>query len=205
MALGYLGSSTIRPPSSWSVRRAMIRVSSATTKSWIRGSTLCSVRSTMRTRRPPRRVTHFPIPERVDPDDASLSGRFIKLIRSYRDSAQVARTWPNATPQPGSDHADAQAGITADHFNVTSTTNGPGGGWRRIYDGGTTASDAGVHHRRWAMYPASRGSTSRSRPWKRQRWVFHGQTPDPASPRAPAPRSRRLRDKPNGEVTKRPA
>ena len=34
--------------------------------------------------------------------------------------------------------ADAQAGITADHFNVTSTTNGPGGGWRRIYDGGTT-------------------------------------------------------------------
>ncbi len=34
--------------------------------------------------------------------------------------------------------ADAQAGITADHYNVTSTTNGPGGGWRRIYDGGST-------------------------------------------------------------------
>ena len=34
--------------------------------------------------------------------------------------------------------ADAQNGITADHLNTTSTTNGPFGGWRRIYDGGST-------------------------------------------------------------------
>jgi hypothetical protein len=84
----------------------------------------------------------FPLPNTWIPDTKSLTAaEFIKLIRSYRAMfrAQIART-PAERAAANWDLiiADAQAGITSDQNIVTSTTNGPGGGWRRIYDGGTT-------------------------------------------------------------------
>jgi hypothetical protein len=84
----------------------------------------------------------FPIPNDWIPTPTALSAPdFVKLIRSYRAlfRAGIART---PTERAAADWsliiADAQNGLTEDHFNVTSTTNGPGGGWRRIYDGGST-------------------------------------------------------------------
>ena len=84
----------------------------------------------------------FPISNTWIPTPSSLSAaEFIKLIRSYRAlfRSSLART-PAERDAANWDAiiADAQAGITADHYNITSTTNGPGGGWRRIYDGGST-------------------------------------------------------------------
>jgi hypothetical protein len=84
----------------------------------------------------------FPIPADWIPSPTSLTAaEFVKLIRSYRAMfrANVART-PAERAAANWDLiiADAQNGITADHYNTTSTTNGPGGGWRRIYDGGST-------------------------------------------------------------------
>jgi len=84
----------------------------------------------------------FPLPSTWIPSPTSYTqAEFIKLIHSYRAlfNSDVARTpteraaekWDNII-------ADAQAGITADMLEVTSTTAGPGGGWRRIYDGGNT-------------------------------------------------------------------
>jgi hypothetical protein len=84
----------------------------------------------------------FPIPSDWIPSTTQFSAaEFVKLIRSYRAlfRANIAR---NPTERAAANWdlivADAQNGITADHYAVTSTTNGPGGGWRRIYDGGTT-------------------------------------------------------------------
>jgi hypothetical protein len=69
------------------------------------------------------------------------AAEFVKLIRSYRAlfRANIART-PAERAAANWDLiiADAQNGITVDHDNITSSTNGPGGGWRRIYDGGST-------------------------------------------------------------------
>jgi hypothetical protein len=90
----------------------------------------------------PSGTNGFPLPADWIPTPNSMtSAEFIKLIRSYRAlfRADVAR---NPAERAAADWtqiiADAQAGISADHFHITSTTNGPGGGWRRIYDGGTT-------------------------------------------------------------------
>jgi len=84
----------------------------------------------------------FPIPNDWIPTPTALSApEFVKLIRSYRAllRANVARTPAERAAADWTKIVDdAQNGITADHFNVTSTTNGPGGGWRRIYDGGNT-------------------------------------------------------------------
>lgn len=84
----------------------------------------------------------FPLPGEWIPSPTAFSAaEFVKLIRSYRAlfRANFART---PTERAAADWtaiiADAQNGITADHYNTTSTTNGPGGGWRRIYDGGST-------------------------------------------------------------------
>jgi len=74
-------------------------------------------------------ATAFPLPATWIPSSTTFSSaEFIKLVRSYRArlTANVARTpaeraavnWANVI-------ADAQNGITADHDNVTSTTNGP--------------------------------------------------------------------------------
>ena len=84
----------------------------------------------------------FPLPASWIPSPTTFSSaEFIRLIRTYRARfrANVART---PTERAAADWAkvieDAQNGITSDHLNTTSTTNGPVGGWRRIYDGGTT-------------------------------------------------------------------
>ncbi len=84
----------------------------------------------------------FPLPAEWIPSPTSFSAaEFVKLIRSYRAlfRANVART-PTERAAVNWDLviADAQNGISADHYNITSTTTGPGGGWRRIYDGGST-------------------------------------------------------------------
>jgi hypothetical protein len=84
----------------------------------------------------------FPLPADWIPSSTSFSAaEFVKLIRSYRAllRANVART-PTERAAVNWDLviADAQNGISADHNNITSTTSGPAGGWRRIYDGGST-------------------------------------------------------------------
>ena len=84
----------------------------------------------------------FPLPAEWIPSPTSMSSvEFVRLIKSYRAllRANIART-PAERAAVDWDKviADAQAGITADHYNTTSSTNGPGGGWRRIYDGGST-------------------------------------------------------------------
>jgi len=84
----------------------------------------------------------FPLPADWIPSSTSFSAaEFVKLIRSYRAlfRANIART-PTERAAANWDLiiADAQNGISTDHLNTTSTTNGPGGGWRRIYDGGST-------------------------------------------------------------------
>jgi hypothetical protein len=63
---------------------------------------------------------------------------FKKLAHSYkaRYRAGVARTpAERAAVDWAAVVADAQAGITADHDNITSTTNGPGDTWRSTFDG----------------------------------------------------------------------
>lgn len=84
----------------------------------------------------------FPLPADWIPSPTQMTAdEFVRLIRTYRARfrATVAR---NPTERAAVNWAlviaDAQNGIKSDHFNTTSTTNGPGGGWRRIYDGGTT-------------------------------------------------------------------
>ena len=84
----------------------------------------------------------FPIPQDWIPTPAALSAAdFVRLARSYRAlfRANIART---PAERAAADWAtiidDAKNGITADHYNITSTTNGPGGGWIRQFDGGST-------------------------------------------------------------------
>jgi len=84
----------------------------------------------------------FPLPPDWIPTSPALSAaEFVKLIRSYRAllRANVARS---ATERKAADWAaiidDAKNGISADHYNTTSTTNGPGGGWIHQFDGGST-------------------------------------------------------------------
>jgi hypothetical protein len=64
---------------------------------------------------------------------------FSKLIHSYkaRIRANIARTAAEAVDWTKV-VADAQAGITADHVNTTSTTSGPFYGWRQQYDAADT-------------------------------------------------------------------
>ena len=75
----------------------------------------------------------FPLPATWIPSSTSFtSAEFVRLVRSYRARlrANVARTvaernavnWALVI-------ADAQAGITADHDNITSTTTGPFASW----------------------------------------------------------------------------
>lgn len=84
----------------------------------------------------------FPLPgDWITTPTSMTAAEFVKLVRSYRAlfRANIARTpAERAAANWATIIADAQNGITADHYASTSTTNGPGGGWRRIYDGGTT-------------------------------------------------------------------
>jgi hypothetical protein len=72
------------------------------------------------------------------PAPASLSGAdFARLIRSYRARirANVARTpAQRAAVNWDAVIADAQNGITANHINITNTTNGPFRSWVAQYD-----------------------------------------------------------------------
>jgi hypothetical protein len=84
----------------------------------------------------------FPIPADWIPTPTQLNvDEFVRLIRTYRARlrANVAR---NPTERAAVNWAlviaDAQNGIKSDHLNTTNSTTGPGGGWRRIYDGGST-------------------------------------------------------------------
>ncbi len=81
----------------------------------------------------------FPLPSGWLPSPTEMTAtEFTKLVRSYRARlrAAVART-PAERAAVNWDLviADAQNGITADHFNTTSTVNGPYDQWRRQYMG----------------------------------------------------------------------
>ena len=77
----------------------------------------------------------FPLPGTWIPSTTSFtSAEFVKLVRSYRArlAANVARTPEERAAPPGgwaAIIADAQAGITADHDNITNTTTGPFASW----------------------------------------------------------------------------
>ena len=84
----------------------------------------------------------FPLPSTWIPSSSTYSAtEFIKLIRSYRARirANLART-PAERAAVNWDLviADAQNGITADHDNITNTTNGPFDTWVSQFDGGGT-------------------------------------------------------------------
>jgi hypothetical protein len=75
----------------------------------------------------------FPLPSTWLPGPTSLTAtEFIKLVRSYRARfrANVARTpAERAAVNWDAVIADAQNGITADHYNTTNTTTGPFNTW----------------------------------------------------------------------------
>lgn len=83
----------------------------------------------------------FPLPENWLPSNTNWTAdNFVRLIRSYRARlrANVART-PAERAQVDWDAviADAQNGITDDHFVLLSTTVGPTESWRRQWVGGS--------------------------------------------------------------------
>lgn len=97
---------------------------------------------------------NFPLPSSWIPSSTSFTAaEFIRLVRSYnaRFRANVART-----PAERADISaggivnwaqvvtEAQAGITADHNNITSTTAGPFKSWISTYMG--SVSSGGVWH-----------------------------------------------------------
>ncbi len=79
----------------------------------------------------------FPIPTLWLPTPPATSkDDFVRLVRSYRARlrAGVARTpTERAAVDWNAVIADAQNGITADHINVTTTTNGPFNAWARQF------------------------------------------------------------------------
>jgi hypothetical protein len=81
----------------------------------------------------------FPLPTTWIPSSTSFTAaEFIKLAHSYkaRYRAGIARTKVERDAVDwAAEIADAQAGITADHDNITSTTGGPGDTWRSVFDG----------------------------------------------------------------------
>jgi len=84
----------------------------------------------------------FPLPATWIPSSNSFTAaEFIKLVHSYaaRFRANVARTPAERAAVDWSKViADAQAGITADHDNITNTTSGPNDTWVAQWDGGGT-------------------------------------------------------------------
>lgn len=81
----------------------------------------------------------FPLPADWIPSSTNFTAaEFIKLVHSYaaRFRADVARTPAERAAVDWSKViADAKAGITADHDNITSTTAGPLDVWRSTMDG----------------------------------------------------------------------
>lgn len=84
----------------------------------------------------------FPLPGTWIASPTSYTApEFVRFIRTYRARvrASIARTpAERAALDWTAVVADAQNGITADNLTTTSTTDGIGAGWRRIYDGGST-------------------------------------------------------------------
>lgn len=84
----------------------------------------------------------FPLPATWIPSTTSFTApEFIKLIHSYRARlrANVARTPAERAAVDWSQViADAQAGITADHNNITNRSTGPNDTWVAQWDGGGT-------------------------------------------------------------------
>jgi len=84
----------------------------------------------------------FPLPATWIPSTNSFTApEFLKLVHSYaaRFRANVARTPAERAAVDWSKViADAQAGITADHDNITNTTTGPFDTWVAQWDGGGT-------------------------------------------------------------------
>jgi hypothetical protein len=82
----------------------------------------------------------FPIPDGWLPSPTSwTTANFTRLIRSYRARirANVVRSSTEAVDWAAV-VADAQNGITDDHYIVTSTTAGPDYSWRSQFDAWTT-------------------------------------------------------------------
>ncbi len=81
----------------------------------------------------------FPLPATWIPSTTSMTAtEFVKLVRSWRarNRAGVARTpAERAAVDWAAVIADAQAGITADHDNITATVGGPSDTWRNVFDG----------------------------------------------------------------------
>jgi hypothetical protein len=82
----------------------------------------------------------FPIPDSWLPSPTSWTqANFVRLVRSYR--ARIRANVPRRSTEAvdwAAVVADAQNGITEDHYLVTSTTTGPTNGWRQQYDAATT-------------------------------------------------------------------
>ena len=115
----------------------------------------------------------FPLPGSwISSPTSYTAPEFIKLIRTYR-----ARLRANMARTPAERAAvdwtavidDAKNGITTDNLTTTSTTDGIGAGWRRIYDGGSTwhqmppffigMADVSGSYAAWIAQPVSeRGS-----------------------------------------------
>jgi hypothetical protein len=115
----------------------------------------------------------FPLPATWIPSTNTFTpAEFIKLIRSYRArfTAGVARTpAERAAVNWASVIADAQNGITADHDNITSNTNGPFNGivgqlytyntWHQMTPFVIGMADTSGAYAAWIAQPlATRGS-----------------------------------------------
>lgn len=83
----------------------------------------------------------FPVPQAWIPTTSTLDGPgFVRLIRSYkaRLRANVARTPAERAAVNWTEViADATNGITADHDNITSTTQGPFHTWMQVWQSRT--------------------------------------------------------------------
>lgn len=84
----------------------------------------------------------FPLPATWIPGPTSMtSAEFIRLVRSYRARLRAGNARSpaeRAAVDWDAVIADAQNGITADHFNTTSTTTGPFNSWVAVYHTFTT-------------------------------------------------------------------
>ena len=127
--------------------------------------------------------TGFPLPGSWIPSTTTMSqAEFIKLCHSYmaRFRAGVARTpTERAAVNWATVITDAQAGITADHDNITNTVTGPFNSWLDAFYSYTTwhqmtpfiigMADVSGSYKAWLAQPlASRGSGG----------AFFMQTPD---------------------------
>jgi hypothetical protein len=115
----------------------------------------------------------FPLPGTwIASPTSYTASEFVRFVRSYRARirASVARTPTERAAVKWADViADAQNGFKEDNLTTTSTTDGIGAGWRRIYDGGTTwhqmppffigMADVSGSYAAWIAQPVSERGT----------------------------------------------